>query len=183
MKNNKKLILYIVLVLLLIAIVGGTTYAYILGRTNEGGVSNNSGMVDVDYTINENITGVQLIPTDSKSGGLHSTATAKLATDSVNAGFNIYITPSIITGLNISALKWEVTGTNNGSTVYTNSGNFSSATAGTPIKIVNSYALKSTVTTFDIYIWLDASLITTSINDKQFKATISADSVQITGNY
>lgn len=183
MKNNKKLILYIGLVLLLIVIVGGATYAYILGRTNEEEVTNNSGMVDVDYTINENITGVQLIPSDSKSGGLHSVATAKLKEGSVNAGFNIYITPSVIEGLDISALKWEVIGTNNNEEVYTNSGNFSGATMGNAIKIVDSYALKSTDTTFDIYIWLDASLITTSIDNKQFKATISADSVQITGNY
>lgn len=183
MKNNKRVLLYVGLVLLLIAIVGGATYAYILGRTNEENVSNNSGMVGVDYTINENITGVQLIPSDSKSSGLHSVATAKLETNSVSAGFNIYITPNVIEGLNISALKWEVTGTNGGSTVYSNSGNFSGASVGTPIKIVNGYELKSTVTTFDIYIWLDASLISTSIDNKQFKAKISSDTVQITGNY
>lgn len=183
MKNNKRLLLYICFVLLLIIIVGGATYAYILGRTNEENVSNNSGMVGVNYTINENITGAQLVPTDSKTGGLHSVATASSVSDSVNTKLNIYITPNVLEGLNISALKWEVTGTNGGSTVYSNSGNFSGASVGTPIKIVNGYELKSTVTTFDIYIWLDASLINTSIDNKQFKAKISADTVQITGNY
>ena len=38
-------------------------------------------------------------------------------------------------------------------------------------------------TTFDIYIWLDANLINTALNDNRFTAKISADTVQITGSY
>lgn len=183
MNNKKKLMLYIGLVLLLIGVVSGFTYAYILSRTNEEEVSNNSGIVDVDYTISENITGTDLVPSIDKSSGLHSIATAKLKAGSVNASFNIYITPSVIDGLNIGALKWEVKGTNGGEEVYSNNGDFSAATADTPITIVDGYALLSTDTTFDIYIWLDASLINSAIENKNLKVTISADTVNVTGNY
>lgn len=183
MDKKKKIVLYIVFVLLLCIVVGAASYAYIVARTNEGNVNNNSGKMDVDYTITENITGIQLMPSEDKSGGLHSVATAKINSGSVPSAFNIYITPTSITGLNIAALKWEVTGTNGGTTVYTKSGNFSTATVNTPITIVDKYTLKSTDTTFDIYIWLDANLISTTLNNNKFTAKISADTVQITGNY
>ena len=110
-------------------------------------------------------------------------ATAKINSGSVPSAFNIYITPTSITGLNIAALKWEVVGTYNGTTVYNNNGNFSTAVKDTPITIVDKYGLKSTNTTFDIYIWLDANLINTALNDNRFTAKISADTVQITGSY
>ena len=60
---------------------------------------------------------------------------------------------------------------------------FSTAVKDTPITIVDKYELKSTNTTFDIYIWLDANLINTALNDNRFTAKISADTVQITGSY
>ena len=40
-----------------------------------------------------------------------------------------------------------------------------------------------TIFTYNIYIWLDASLIDTSLDNSRFAAKISADTVQITGNY
>lgn len=181
--RRKKIGLYIVFVLLLCIVVGAASYAYIVARTSEGNVDNNSGKVDVDYTITENITGIQLMPSEDKSGGLHSVATAKINSGSVPSAFNIYITPTSITGLNIAALKWEVVGTYNGTTVYSKNGNFSTAVKDTPITIVDKYELKSTNTTFDIYIWLDANLINTALNDNRFTAKISADTVQITGSY
>ena len=78
---------------------------------------------------------------------------------------------------------WEVEGVNNGSVVYTNSGNFSTATKDTPIKIVNAYNLLTTDTTFTIYIWLQGSKLTTAIDNKTFSAKISADSVNVTGTF
>ena len=109
-----------------------------------------------------------MIPSSTATEGLTSVAVARLDTGSVPAAFNIYITPTSIDGLNISALKWEVTGTNNGEIVYTNNGDFSTAVKDTAITIVDKYELKSTDTTFNIYIWLDASLINTSINNVNF---------------
>lgn len=100
--------LYIVFVLLLCIVVGAASYAYIVARTNEGNVNNNSGKMDVDYTITENITGIQLMPSEDKSGGLHSVATAKINSGSLPSAFNIYITPTSIAGLNIAALNGKL---------------------------------------------------------------------------
>ena len=183
MNKNKKVMLSIIFVLLIIVVISSVTYAFILGRTNEENINNNSGKVNVVYDITENITGVQLIPSSTATEGLTSVAVARLDTDSVPAAFNIYITPTSIDGLNISALKWEVTGTNNGEIVYTNNGDFSTAVKDTAITIVDKYELKNTDTTFNIYIWLDASLINNSIDNVNFTANITADTVQITGNY
>lgn len=183
MNKGKKIVFYIVIVILLCVVVATASYAYIVSNTNEENVDNGSGKVDVVYTISENITGVQLIPAEKSSDGIHSVATARLNTNSVSSAFNIYIIPTSITGLNIKALKWEVTGTYNDTIVYSNNGDFSAATANTPITIVNGYELKNTDTTFDIYIWLDASLINTTLDNNKFTAKISADTVPVTGNY
>lgn len=183
MDKKKKIGLYIVFVLLLCVVVGAASYAYIVARTSEENIVNNSGKVDVDYTITENITGMQLIPSSDRTDGLHSVAIAKINTGSVPSAFNIYITPTSIEGLNISALKWEVVGTYNDTIVYSKNGDFSTAVKDVPITIVDKYELKSTNTTFDIYIWLDASLINTALDNNRFTAKISADTVQITGSY
>ncbi len=181
--KKKKIILSIAFVLLLVIIVFGCTYAFFVNRTGERSITNTSGKTDIVYSITENITGVHLTPSDAASGGLNSVAVARLNTNSVPTAFNIYITPTSIDGLNVAALKWEVIGTNNDEVVYSNNGDFSTASNDTPITIVNKYELKSTDTTFNIYIWLDASLIDTSLDNSRFAAKISADTVQITGNY
>lgn len=170
------------LVILGSILISGFTYAYFTASTNKEKVTGNTGKLDISYNISENITGT-FIPSTSREDGLKSMATAKINSGSIPAAFNIYITPTVIDGLTIEALKWEVEGISNNSVVYTNSGNFSKATVGTPIKIVNNYALKSVDTVFNIYIWIDGNLLTSSIGDKRFSAKITADSVPITGQF
>ena len=184
MNKNKKVMLSIIFVLLIIVVISSVTYAFILGRTNEENINNNSGKVDVVYDITENITGVQLIPSSTATEGINSVAVARLNTNSVPAAFNIYITPSVIDGLNSNALKYEVYIHNGDLTTGTN-GNFSTATKDKPLTIVENYDLTSTTdyVTFDIFIWLDNSLITNDMIGKTFKATISADSTAITGEF
>lgn len=183
MDKKKKIWLSILLVLFIIMVSAGLSYAFFIGSTSEKDLDTKSGEVKVIYSIHENVNANELISSDTKEGGLKSVVNAKLDTTSVPAAFNIYITPSIIEGLNISALKWEVIGTNNNEVVYTNNGDFSSASAGNSIIIVDKYDLKTTDTTFDIYIWLDAKLLTESLDNKRFVASISSDSIQITGEY
>ena len=93
------------------------------------------------------------------------------------------LTPSVIEGLNTSdALKYEVY-VNNSTTPY-KTGDFNNAAVNNPLQIVDSYELNSstTLTTFDIYIWLDNNKVTNAMFGKTFKATISADSTSITGD-
>lgn len=180
MNKNKKIIISIIIVVLLILLVFGATYAFLATRTNEGGINTGTGKLDINYTMPNNITG-ELSPSAIKENGLKAVATASLNAGSVDALFNMYINPTALTNLNIPALKWEVVGMQGGTTVYTNKGDFSTAVVNTPIKIVDGYQLSTTSTTFNVYIWLDETLINTAINNASFGAKISSDSVPITG--
>lgn len=183
MSKKNYTMIYIGIVSAIIILVAGITYAYITSKT-EKNITTGTGKLDIDYSIVQNITSGSISPSNTKEDGLHGIVQAKLKTNSVASTFNLYITPSKLANeLKISALKWEVYGTNNSQTVYTNIGDFSTASINTAIKIVDSYELLSTDTTFDIYIWLDGNLVTGSVVGKEFTATISADSTPITGSF
>ena len=171
------------IVFLIIVLVSSTTYAYISSRTKEETVGTESGMLDINYTITpENITG-DLVASSNRERGLKAVSIISLKTGSEDALLNMYITPTALENLNISALKWEVEGIEEEKVVYTDAGDFSRAEQGTPIKIVDGYALTEKDTTFTIYIWLEASLINTPIVAASFGAKITADSVPVTGSF
>lgn len=185
MDKKKSIIISIAIVLLIIVLISSTTYAYISAITNEGNLDTGSGMLDINYTITpENITG-SLVSSLDRESGLKAVSTVSLKTGSEDALFNMYITPTALTNLNITAFKWEVEGIIGEEIVYTNSRNFSLAEEGYPIKIVDSYTLTPTTpsTTFNIYIWLDSSLVTNPLDSVSFGAKITADSVPITGSF
>lgn len=183
MNKKKSIVISIVVVLLIIILVSSTTYAYISSRTSDEEIGTESGMLDINYTITpENITG-NLISSSNRESGLKAVATVSLKTGSEAALLNMYITPTSLTNLNISAFKWEVEGIKGEEIVYTDAKDFSTGLVNTPIKIVDGYALTETDTTFNIYMWLDASLVTSPINDVSFGAKITADSVPVTGNF
>lgn len=188
MDKRRKLIISIVMVILLVVIVGAVTYAYIVAITNSGDVNNSSGMLDINYDAPADITG-SFIPSTDRSGGLFTTTKASLVAGSQVAYLNMYVTPTALTNLNISALKWETEGLrdiNDDGTldvVCYKSGNFSTALVDEPIKVVDACQLDYDDTTFNIYIWLDASLLNTSLSGATFGAKIGADSVDITGTY
>lgn len=188
MNRKKKIIISIISVLLLIVVVGAATYAYIVAITNEEDVNTGSGMLDINYSEPGDITGT-LAPSPDRSGGLSTCATASLKDGSVDAILNMYITPTALTNLNIEALKWEAEGIRNGEVICSGSGNFSTAVVDEPIKLfsndvtddIDDCMLSTDETIFNIYIWLDADLINTSLGGVSFGATIGADSVDITG--
>lgn len=188
MDKKKKLIISIISILLLVVIVSSSTYAYIVAVTNEGNTDTGSGMLGINYNAPNDITGM-LIPSTDRSGGLFATTKASLETGSQIAYLNMYITPTALTNLNISALKWETEAlrdTNNDGVldvVYTNNGDFNGALVNESIKVVEECELDYEDTTFNIYIWLDANLLDTSLSGATFDANISADSVDITGTY
>lgn len=182
MNKKKNVIVSIIVVVLLIVFVSAVTYAYLLAITNEADVDTGSGKLDIAYSKPADLTG-NLTISDSRNGGLKTTATASLNTGSEDALFNMYITPTVLTNLNIPALRWEVEGVRNDEIVCTGSGDFSNAVVDTKFKILDSCKLSTDVTTFTVYIWLDSSLITTSVGGAQFDAKIGADSVPITGGF
>lgn len=183
MDKKKSLIISIITVLLIVILVSGTTYAYLSSRTNGENVDTGSGMVDINYTIEpENITG-NLSSSLNRDGGLKATATVSLNKNSEEALLNMYILPTALTNLNVAAFKWEVEGYSGDEIIYTNSGDFSNAIEGNPIKIVNGYSPTENNVEFHIYMWLDSKLMNTFIDRVTFGAKITADSVPLTGFY
>ena len=183
MNDKKKVIISIIGVLLIAMVVSVGSYAYLMAITNEGNIDNiGSGELSISYQKPSDLTGNLVIST-SRDDGLKTVATASLNEGSVDALFNMYITPTVLTNLNISALRWEVEGVRDGEIVCTGSGNFSDAVVGTRFKILNGCKLSTEVTTFTVYIWIDAALITTQVAGSKFDAKIGADSVPITGEF
>lgn len=183
MDKKKKFIISVIVVILLTIVVAAVTYAYLMAITNEGTIdSTGSGELSINYQKPADLTG-NLSMSASRDSGLKTTATASLNEGSVDALFNMYITPTALTNLNIPALKWEVEGVRNGQTVCSDSGDFSNAEVDTKFKILDSCKLSTDVTTFTVYIWIDTSLVTTSIGGAQFDAKIGVDSVPITGGF
>lgn len=190
MNKERKIIISIISVLLITLVVGAMTYAYIISITNSEDVGNSSGMLDINYTEPSNITGT-LAPSVDRSGGLFTSSKASLKDASVEAILNMYITPTALTNLNISALKWEAEGVRNGEIICSGSGDFSTAVVGQTIKLfendvtddIDDCILSTNETEFNIYIWLDTNLINSSLAGISFGATIGADSVEITGRF
>ena len=184
MEKKKKIIISVLVVLAIIIIIVGATYAYFYFVTNSGNVATTNGNLDIYYEISEpSLTGV-LIPSATRSGGVMDTATAKLNTGSVAAAINFYITPTSISGFPLSALSYDVDVINTSNEVlYTFSGDFSTASLNSPLKIVDGYDLSTSLLTFNIYIWLDGSKINNENfnSNNSFTATISADTVPVTG--
>ncbi len=186
MDKKKKLIISILGVLVIIILVAGATYAYFRFSTNGGNVESTSGKLDIDYNISEsNLTGV-LIPSATRSGGVMENVTAKLRTGSVDGAINLYINPTEVVGIPLGALSYDVDVIDTSSNVINHySGDFSTATIGTPYKIVDAYDLSTNLLTFNIYIWLDGSKINNDNfnSTNHFNAVITADSVHITGEF
>lgn len=183
MDKKKKIIISIFVVVMLIIIVFAGTYAYLIAITNEGTIdTTGSGELSINYDKPDDLTGNLSISTNRNSG-LKTIATARLNEGSVDALFNMYITPKVLTNLNIPALKWEVEGVRNGEIVCTGSGDFSNAVVDEKFKILDSCKLSTDLTTFTVYIWIDAGLVTTPVGGAQFDAKIGADSIPITGGF
>ena len=186
MDKKKKLIISILGVLVIVILVAGSTYAYFTFVTNSDTVESTSGKLDIDYNISEpNLTGV-LIPSATKSGGVMESVTAKLRTGSVDGAINLYINPTEIEGMPLGALSYDVDVIDTSSNILNHySGDFSTATIGTPYKVVDAYDLSTNLLTFNIYIWLDGSKINNENfnSTNHFNAVITADSVHITGEF
>ena len=181
MNKRKSIVISIVIVILIIVLVAGGTSAYLVAITNEQQVDTGSGMLGINYSPPDSdaLTGV-LNASSDRNRGLHAVAKASLESSSEAALFNMYVTPTTLSdNLKIEAFKWEVVV--DGTVIK--HGDFSKASVSTPIKVVDSYALTTDDTEFNIYIWLDASMLTSAISGAGFAAKITADTVQITGEF
>lgn len=188
--SKKGFILSIVAVLLIVIVISGATFAYFSGKTNEEEATSAAGKLNVIYTITDNIANATLSASSKREDGILSVVTARVGENSVDAAFNIYLTPTVLTNVtdsDLNALKWEVDIIHDVD-ISTVSGTFSGATINVPIKIIDGYNLLSTDTTFNIYVWLNGNDIEndntgTNLATSRFSAVISADSVNISGEF
>lgn len=184
MHSKKNLFISIIIVLLLIVFVFGVTYAFFSATVDSGSFDGKTGEVIVNYDKPDPLTG-ELMPSPDRSKGLMTTASASLDANSLDALFNMYITPTSIDNLNIAALKWEVEAIRDNTIIddCSNSGNFDGVSANTKINMISGCVLSTSTTTFNVYIWLDESLVTEAINNVNFNAKIGADTVPITAEF
>jgi len=125
----KKLMLYIISILLLaIAVIGGT-YAFYQSSSTTGNsaVSEDSSNFAVIYNPGDPISGhINIINDTDDDLKLKTTARIKMAPDSIDANAQLFINLEEITTnlINEEGLKWEIKGYINGSLKYSNKGNF-----------------------------------------------------------
>ena len=186
MKEKKKINISVLLMLLAIIIVIGISYAAFVFITNSGIIEANSGKLDIAYNIENSSVNGTLIPSSTRSGGISTSVTAKLNSGSIPGNINLYITPTALTGMPFSALMWEVDVVDTSDNLLTHyEGDFTGCVINTPVKITDAYSLTTNLLTFKIYIWLNGERINNENynSNNGFTATISADSISITGEF
>jgi hypothetical protein len=187
MKN--KLAISIIIVLSIVFIVAGSTFAYfsavIKGTDNK--IKGNSANFNVIYYGDNSFIGNIRIVTSKEEEGTHS-STVQIGLDTAINGVTgdiLFNVTNISNNLKINGFKWEVyTVSNNVETLYS-SGNFSNATNNSVIPLVQGYPLSTTLTTFKVYIWLDGNDSSTGNGvldgTAHFAGYISAKSNNLTG--
>ena len=180
---NKKLIYSISIVLLLIIAVIGGTYSFFAATTDNKNVITNSSKFEVIYTGGTEIKGpIEL--SEDRTGGINTTVHIKVGEGSSQALSYLYLNITEMTdNLSVSNVKWEVSGIQKGNEVYTNSGTFLgyNATTNNKIPLVEDYRLTEDQTDFTIYVWIDGNNTGNEILGATFDGFISANTEQFTG--
>lgn len=187
----KKIIVYISIILLIIIITAGATFAYLTMTTNSeiNSVLAEGTEIKMIYTGGKKIEGAISL-TEDKTGGLNTTVNIRLEEDSPKVKTNLYINVDQITpALASEGFKWEVY--KNDETIPFNVGNFEGCqdgnttkkcTNGDKLYIINDYETLTTNTSFTVYVWLDGNLVGNEVLGASFTGTIGAESEKFTGH-
>lgn len=185
----KKIMIYILLILLLTIITAGATYAYLAASTNSviNVITGESAQLVVNYTGGKKIEGSMSLSKD-KTGGHNTTVNISIAENSVIAKADLFINiNSISSSLATEGLIWEVYKTINGTESFVGSGTFATCYSGTKCSngdkmlIVNDYVLSTTNTAFTVYVWLNGDKVGNEVIGATFSGTISAETEEYTG--
>ncbi len=155
---------YVLVVVAIIFLTVGGTFAYWTGRSNNVNINASLGNINncVRYTKGTNLTSSSFMPSTSYTGGASTTITLyryASGSNSCNINSTIYGTISIkinSIGTNLSSeagFKYSLV---SGSTVLA-SGTFSGKGVGT-YTIKSNIALSTSSTTYTLYVWLDKSV-------------------------
>ena len=194
----KKMTLYLIIVLVLVGMLSvGGTYAYFRAVTNSAVNADNAEAYEFEviYSGGEAIQGDLNMSVD-KTGGESRVVTIRMGEGSALPKASLYMDISDIATNTLmdsspwqKALKWEVIGTKNGSTVYTDSGDFRECsingntlcTNNQKLYIVKNYQLDYVDTEFTIWFWVDAEIADNGIIVAYIKGNIAATTEQYTG--
>ena len=180
---RKEITIAISVVVLIIAIIAGTTYSFFssVATSNNSNVTATAEKYEIIYTGGTAIDGdVKML--SSHVGADSTTVSIGLANGvnvSVNATLFISIT-EISSELAVSGFKWEVYRLNGANETLVNSGTFQGATNGGEINILTT-SLSTTQTSYKIYFWADGNAIGNEISGSNFSGYIGARTDAITG--
>ena len=176
----KKQIIYTIIGIALIAVaITGSTYAYLSSTINSrDDVNANSSNLNIVYSgsgsFNETISIVS-----NRNEGSSTTISMYTANNSVSPLINLYINiESMTDNLAVEGFIWEVCAIRENEPTVCNDGNFFGydATTNNVVTIMSNYRLTTVPTTFIIYLWLDGSKISGTLDNAQFSGYIDARS-------
>ena len=164
-----KIVNYLLIIVAIICLTVGGTFAYWSGRSNNVNVNASLGNINncVRYTKGTNLTSSSFMPSASYTGGASTTITFyryASGSNSCNINSTIYGTISIkinSIGTNLKSEAGFKYALVSGSTVLAQ-GTFSGKSAGTHV-LKSNIALSTTSTTYTLYVWLDKSM---ELNEK-----------------
>lgn len=174
MKKNKRIIIYILIVLGISLLSFGAAYAWFSATASGTAVTVQSGKLSVSYTNGSTISG-NLYPTSSYEKGLSTTVYIGLNTDSLEAIGTFHLdfvnVPSV---LKISALKWELRDPTTKALI--SNGNFLGSSNS--ITLLSNFDITTTQKGYSLYIWLDGNMVGNEVQNQNFSANLVASAVQ-----
>ena len=191
----KKVITYIIIILIITITTVGSTYAYLVSQIsqNKNTLFGEGAELNVVYAGGTALEG-GLSPGVDKESGLSTTVNIAITADSVVAKSNLYINVNTISSaLATEGFIWEVYKTVNGEETFVDSGSFiecrtttgkdtKKCATGDKLYIVNDYILSTTPTYFTVYVWIDGNKTGSEVLGASFKGTIGAETEKFTGN-
>ena len=180
----KKAMIYSLIMLVLIGVISGSTYAFFSASTNPNNSNNlNSGgsKIEIIYTGGTEITGPINLTAD-KTGGLNTTVHIRRTAESEPVKAIIYLNIETLTNtLAVDGFVWEIYGVKSGTQVYSRTGTFKNAEENSEIVLVENYQVDTVDTDFTIYIWLDGNKVSNEVLGAEFSGYIGARSENYTG--
>lgn len=164
-----KTVNYLLIIVAIICLTIGGTFAYWSGRSNNVNINTSLGNINncVRYTKGTNLTSSNFMPSTSYTGGASTTITFyryDSGSNSCNINNTIYGTISIkinSIGTNLKSEAGFKYALVSGSTVLAQ-GTFSGKSTGT-YSLKSNISLSTTSTTYTLYVWLDKSM---ELNEK-----------------
>ena len=178
--DTKKVIGAIIGIGAFVALIAGATFAWL---SNTVGITNGTAALGttnfyVNYTKASNITSIKVTASPSPSTTTLAQVTAGLGSSSVPGTITIYLnrTSTANAIVNNGFLKYSYcVGTCSGTTFADNTGTVGT---GSKVALVSGEQLSSSAQNYNIYLWIDDSVDTSSIAGLKFAGNITATATQ-----